>query len=393
VSYLLIKKEHKMKLFTLFLLMLLGFAQFIMAQDTVETTRLNSMSNVIGVTVEGGTTFGITDYNISKVDYTVKGSLEYYFPSSGSGNLGARVFGQTGYVAGRGAPAGAFNPTNEFSTRIDILGGALMYLISLDNEVYLWLSAGASNIWFYPYDGNGNKLPNYAAGNYSTFMLALNGDAGVKVKVSRNMTVDLSGGVVFGKKDYLDDIKSGANSDMFFTASVGASYYFGRREKFHEREVPHGITKVYLHDTVVVTQHDTVVVVRHDTVVITPPVEVEIKNLVLSGDENFEFNKAILLPNAFIVLDRLVKTMNRHTDFKWEIDGYTDGIGSANYNLKLSKRRAQAVVDYLVSKGVDRNNLKIVGYGKEHPIATNETLEGRSMNRRVEIKLLTHVNQ
>jgi outer membrane protein OmpA-like peptidoglycan-associated protein len=393
VLNLLTKKDYKMKLFTLLSLMLLGFAQFGIAQDSVQVPRLNSMSNVVGVTIEGGTTFGMTDYNISKVDYTVKGSLEYFLPSTGIGNLGARIFGQTGYIAGRVAPAGANNPTDEFSTRIDILGGALMYLISIDNDVYLWASAGASNIWFYPYDGNGNKLPNYAAGNYSTFMLALNGDAGVKVMVSRHISIDLSGGVVFGKKDYLDDIKSGANSDMFFTSTLGASYYFNNSKRSHWEEAPQGITRSYpiQHDTVIIIQHDKVFV--HDTVVVTPPAEVEVKNLVLSGDVNFEFNKSNLLPNAYVVLDRLVNTMNRHTDYKWEIDGYTDKIGSVNYNIKLSQRRAQTVEDYLVSKGVERNNLKMVGYGKANPIATNETPEGRSMNRRVEIKLLSKDNQ
>ncbi|MDR3627645.1 MAG: OmpA family protein, partial [Ignavibacteriaceae bacterium] len=128
-----------------------------------------------------------------------------------------------------------------------------------------------------------------------------------------------------------------------------------------------------------------------DTVVITKPGEVE--SLVLSGDANFEFNKSKLLPNAYAVLDSIVSTMKAHTDYKWEVGGYTDGIGSDKYNIKLSQRRAKAVVDYLVSQGVIRRNIKAVGYGKANPIATNETLEGRSMNRRVEIKLLSKDNQ
>ena len=85
--------------------------------------------------------------------------------------------------------------------------------------------------------------------------------------------------------------------------------------------------------------------------------------------------------------------MTKHHDYKWEIGGYTDGIGSVNYNIKLSQKRAQAVVDYLVSKGVKMHNLNVVGYGKANPIATNETPEGRSMNRRVEIKVLSKNNQ
>jgi len=81
--------------------------------------------------------------------------------------------------------------------------------------------------------------------------------------------------------------------------------------------------------------------------------------------------------------------MNKHPKYIWEIGGYTDGIGSVSYNKRLSKQRAQSVVDYLVSKGIDRNRLKIVGYGKENPIATNDTNEGRAMNRRVEIKVVS----
>jgi OmpA-OmpF porin, OOP family len=128
-----------------------------------------------------------------------------------------------------------------------------------------------------------------------------------------------------------------------------------------------------------------------DTVIIKQPAEIE--SLILSGDTNFEFNKANLLPNAYSVLDSLVGTMKRHPGYVWEIGGHTDGIGSAKYNYRLSKQRAQAVVDYLVSKGIASNNLTIVGYGKDKPIATNDTNEGRSMNRRVEIKLISKDNK
>jgi len=81
--------------------------------------------------------------------------------------------------------------------------------------------------------------------------------------------------------------------------------------------------------------------------------------------------------------------MKEHPDYKWEVGGHTDAIGSDSYNMRLSKQRAQAVVDYLVSQGVGRSNLTMVGYGERNPIATNDTDEGRSMNRRVEIKLLS----
>ncbi len=67
------------------------------------------------------------------------------------------------------------------------------------------------------------------------------------------------------------------------------------------------------------------------------------------------------------------------------IIGHTDSTGSADYNLGLSKRRAEAVKDYLVSTGVEADKLRVVGRGEEDPIASNDTAEGRAQNRRVEI--------
>jgi len=127
--------------------------------------------------------------------------------------------------------------------------------------------------------------------------------------------------------------------------------------------------------------------IEKEVIIIEKPAEVI--TLVLSGDTNFEFNKATLLPNAYASFKGIISTMKEHPDYKWEVGGHTDAIGSDSYNMRLSKQRAQAVVDYLVSQGVGRSNLTMVGYGERNPIATNDTDEGRSMNRRVEIKLLS----
>ncbi len=73
---------------------------------------------------------------------------------------------------------------------------------------------------------------------------------------------------------------------------------------------------------------------------------------------------------------------------KCELSGHTDGKGSVAYNQKLSEQRAQAVYDYLVKAGVSSDNLTWKGYGKSEPIATNDTAEGRQLNRRVELRLI-----
>jgi outer membrane protein OmpA-like peptidoglycan-associated protein len=72
-----------------------------------------------------------------------------------------------------------------------------------------------------------------------------------------------------------------------------------------------------------------------------------------------------------------------------EISGHTDNVGSNLYNQQLSEDRAKSVVEYLIDNGIDAGRLTYAGYGEEQPIATNETEEGRQMNRRTEFKVLS----
>lgn len=100
---------------------------------------------------------------------------------------------------------------------------------------------------------------------------------------------------------------------------------------------------------------------------------------------NFEFNKAVILPESYPVLDNAAALVMNHPDMRVEIQGHTDAIGSAEYNRKLSYMRAYAVRDYLVDKHmISQARLVSVGYGEERPVATNNTEEGRALNRRVE---------
>lgn len=110
--------------------------------------------------------------------------------------------------------------------------------------------------------------------------------------------------------------------------------------------------------------------------------------IVLSGDTNFEFNKSTLLPNAYPVLNKLAGSMKENPETRWRIEGHTDAVGSDQYNMKLSRERAQAVADYLASQGVDRSKLEVIPMGETQPVASNDSPEGRAMNRRVEIKII-----
>ncbi len=100
---------------------------------------------------------------------------------------------------------------------------------------------------------------------------------------------------------------------------------------------------------------------------------------------NFDFNKSTLKPDAAAVIAQVVKLLKDNPSLKLEIDGYTDNIGSSDYNVKLSGSRAASVVAALVAQGIAAGRLHAAGFGPDKPVATNDTEEGRAKNRRVEL--------
>ncbi len=111
------------------------------------------------------------------------------------------------------------------------------------------------------------------------------------------------------------------------------------------------------------------------------------KSFVLE-DCNFETGKSTLLPESYAVIDELVAYLNRKDDEKIELGGHTDNVGAAAKNLKLSLDRANAVRDYLLSKGIDGTRVTAKGYGMTKPVASNKTAAGRAQNRRTEVKII-----
>lgn len=109
-------------------------------------------------------------------------------------------------------------------------------------------------------------------------------------------------------------------------------------------------------------------------------------NLILSMPELilFDFNKYEVKEAIKPSLSTLAKALKENKDIRIKIDGYTDFIGSEGYNLELSVKRARAIKNFLVSKGVQENNISIEGYGEQNPISSNATEQGRARNRRVE---------
>lgn len=107
------------------------------------------------------------------------------------------------------------------------------------------------------------------------------------------------------------------------------------------------------------------------------------EKIVLRG-VNFDFDKSNIRPDAAVILDEAVSALSG-SSAAVSVEGHTDAVGSDAYNQRLSERRAESVRRYLVEHGIDESRLSTVGYGESRPIASNQTREGRALNRRVEL--------
>lgn len=111
----------------------------------------------------------------------------------------------------------------------------------------------------------------------------------------------------------------------------------------------------------------------------------EILKLTMSSEVSFDYNSAVIKSTFYSPLNKIAEIMNRYPQTQIVVAGHTDSQGSEQYNLQLSLRRANAVADYLMSRGVARYRLGTEGRGELEPIASNDTEAGRAQNRRVEI--------
>ncbi|WP_157861401.1 OmpA family protein [Desulfurivibrio alkaliphilus] len=99
----------------------------------------------------------------------------------------------------------------------------------------------------------------------------------------------------------------------------------------------------------------------------------------------FDYDRATLQQASSKQLQGIVTLLHDHPDLRLEIQGHTDSDGSAAYNLQLSQRRAESVLNYLLLFGIDPSRLKSKGYGETMPVAPNDTAENKAKNRRVEL--------
>lgn len=117
-------------------------------------------------------------------------------------------------------------------------------------------------------------------------------------------------------------------------------------------------------------------------------VPLEVGSTIRLNNIFFDVAKASLRPESYPELDRLAGLMTQNSKMQIELGGHTDNVGSDEANLKLSGDRAKVVADYLVSLGIKNERITFRGYGETKPLATNDTEEGKQLNRRVEFTIM-----
>jgi len=179
-------------------------------------------------------------------------------------------------------------------------------------------------------------------------------------KTGKGAAIGAASGAVLGAvigEGELDEILAGAAIGAGIGAGIGA-YMDAQEEKL--ARIP-GTTVERIDDNMLLVHFD--------------------------SDVLFEIDSAFLSADSRSVLDEAGAVFTEYPKTAIITQGHTDSTGSDDHNQSLSERRADSVTDYLVGVGVDRARITAVGYGEQHPVATNDTSEGRSLNRRVDLLL------
>lgn len=110
--------------------------------------------------------------------------------------------------------------------------------------------------------------------------------------------------------------------------------------------------------------------------------------LIMPGNITFKTDSADINSSFYPVLNSVAKVLNKYSNSTILVSGHTDSTGNADYNLNLSRERAQSVASYLQGQGIKSTRFEVLGMGSSNPIASNSSAEGRAQNRRVELKII-----
>lgn len=189
-------------------------------------------------------------------------------------------------------------------------------------------------------------------------LMAPTAGLGVSLMSIWNVDVDLGVQLDYVLSDEVDNLKDGKFNDAHLMPYLGLSYTFGRKK----------------------AKDDGYRGPRRNIISMD-------EDFTLDGVQ-FEFGSNKLTAGAKEVLDEVIAELKKHPEVKLEIHGHTDNVGKGDYNITLSQERAMAVKDYMVSKGISKSRLETMGFGDRRPVASNDTAEGRALNRRIDFVIV-----
>ncbi|PKL87053.1 MAG: hypothetical protein CVV23_17365 [Ignavibacteriae bacterium HGW-Ignavibacteriae-2] len=304
-----------------------------------------------------------------------------------SENVGLRLKGGYNHIEG------------EWSDPLFVLNTEETNLITgnIDLLYYLVPCAPVSPYIFAGVGGNYRSITNgqTAFADDNKFGSQLNIGTGAEIKFNSTWSLVTEFGYHVTNNSKLDGTIAPTEingRDSYIVLSAGVNMLFGKGEVSKKCEPCQGITKPVKD----MTDYDKIedMIKKHIPKEVTKEVIVDRYIKAISDDRivlvgvNFAFDKSELLPESYSVLDKAVNLLNENPTVNVEIEGYTDYVGTAQYNQELSVERAETVKKYLVSKGINANRLSTIGYGKGNPVAKNDTEEGRAMNRRIVFRII-----
>lgn len=209
---------------------------------------------------------------------------------------------------------------------------------------------------------------------------------------SQSIAVYFEPQVVNSRERPLTDTKEWMEVSGEFTAEGGEEFLtIGNFFPFNKsRIVPTRDGQTPLHGAYYYVDDVSVTCIEQEPVELEVSAEVpEVGDVILLENLYFAFDKSEVLQQSYNELVKLKELLERNPGMTIELRGHTDNLGTVEHNQRLSESRAKAVVDHLVSMGIDKSRLSWKGFGKSEPVADNGTAAGRQKNRRVEYKVLS----
>jgi len=270
----------------------------------------------------------------------------------------------------------------------------LYYLVPCD-PISPYFGVGVAGIYFKPKNAFEIELND----NFLEYQMNLR--AGVEWVLSENWRVVSEAGYFTPSSNKLDGENDthehkglfGTNCDTYMTFNLGFLYYFSKGNPSQKCDLYSGMN-VGAQSLNPLTIQDVEKIVKENLpkevvreIVVEKPITLIENRWVLAG-VNFEFNSANLTKESFPILLNALQVLTQYPDMRIEIRGHTDNTGGEEFNQILSERRSKVVKDYLVANGIGSERLVVKGVGESEPIADNRTVEGKTLNRRIEFKVI-----